>query len=292
MLIPATRMLLRVLPDRAALPIVTYLASRPNRRPLGDRDRQALGSGRSFKWGPGRRHAAWSWGEGPTVLLVHGWGARAAQMAPLAQHLASLGFRAVAPDITGHGDSPGRHVSFRQFIDDVAGLAGELGMPLHALVGHSAGGMTMMAAREGRGVRAEHYVCLSAPRAPYPPIDSIRKRLRPRDSILRKCVAHFSGQFDQDADSLDEAILYRDLGQGRLLLIYDEDDERVRRDDPEIIASAWPGAEIVRTTGLGHQKVLWDERVHEMVAAYLCRGRERAGARASHHEGRESVIGS
>src|SRR4051812_35581367 len=31
--------------------------------------------------------AAWSWGEGPTVLLVHGWEGRAAQLVPFVEPL-------------------------------------------------------------------------------------------------------------------------------------------------------------------------------------------------------------
>ncbi len=33
----------------------------------------------------------WTWGKGPTVLLVHGWSGRALDMAPLAERLADAG---------------------------------------------------------------------------------------------------------------------------------------------------------------------------------------------------------
>ena len=53
----------------------------------------------------GKRLVAWSWGEGPTVLLVHGWEGRGSQMAAFAAPLAEAGFRAVAFDAPGAASS-------------------------------------------------------------------------------------------------------------------------------------------------------------------------------------------
>src|SRR6185503_233681 len=39
--------------------------------------------------------ATWSWGEGPAVLLAHGWEGHAGQMARFASRLVTRGFRAV-----------------------------------------------------------------------------------------------------------------------------------------------------------------------------------------------------
>src|SRR5687768_7183372 len=47
--------------------------------------------------------ATWSWGEGRTVLLVHGWGSRASRYRTLVPALLAAGFRAVAMESPGHG---------------------------------------------------------------------------------------------------------------------------------------------------------------------------------------------
>ena len=49
----------------------------------------------------------WIFGEGPTVLLVHGWEGQAAQLAPLIGPLVARGQRVVAFDHFAHGQSPG-----------------------------------------------------------------------------------------------------------------------------------------------------------------------------------------
>ena len=51
------------------------------------------------------RVRAWQWGEGPPVLLVHGWEGHAAQFAGFIPRLLEQGFSAVAFDAPAHGQS-------------------------------------------------------------------------------------------------------------------------------------------------------------------------------------------
>ena len=86
----------------------------------------------------GQRLVAWSWGGGPTVLLMHGWEGRGSQMAAFAAPLAAAGFRSVSVDAPGHGASPGTSSSLSQFADAVLAVADRFG-PLHGVVAHSFG---------------------------------------------------------------------------------------------------------------------------------------------------------
>lgn len=84
--------------------------------------------------------------QGPRVIFVHGWGGCAAQWAPLAVQISKSGFRAVALDVTGHGESPKWHMGYDYFNDTVT-LSQTLNTPVYAYVDHSSGALTMMAAR-------------------------------------------------------------------------------------------------------------------------------------------------
>lgn len=156
-----------------------------------------------------------------------------------------------------------------QFHNGVNDLAPFLNQDVHAYVGHSAGALCTMAARKLKGVTAERYVCVCAPRAPYPPVNSIRKQLTPPPDMLKRYQAHFAAQFDASWDELDAGSSFAYANQGKLLLVYDEDDERVEHTDGEKIRAPWPSATLIKTTGLGHQKVLWSPGVIEEVAAFL-----------------------
>lgn len=55
----------------------------------------------------GRTLASYAGGTGPTVVLAHGWAGRAADWCHLAHDLIAAGWRIVAPDLPGHGMTPG-----------------------------------------------------------------------------------------------------------------------------------------------------------------------------------------
>jgi pimeloyl-ACP methyl ester carboxylesterase len=117
-----------------------------------------------------------------TLVLIHGVAGTAELnwrmvFAPLARH-----FRVVAADLRGHGDGIGLRAQFRleDCADDVAALAGILGIPRFAAVGYSMGGIVAQmlyqrhaslvsglvlcsTASSVRGSPAEYLAALAAP---------------------------------------------------------------------------------------------------------------------------------
>lgn len=82
-------------------------------------------------------------GDGPAVLLLHGWPDRASMWEHQIAALAADGYRVVAPDLRGFGDSdrPGdvEQYRMRTLVGDVLGLADALGIDGFALAGHDWG---------------------------------------------------------------------------------------------------------------------------------------------------------
>ena len=114
-----------------------------------------------------RLHAAEA-GEGPLVLLLHGfpqfWWTWRAQLTALAE----AGFRAVAPDLRGYGasDKPPRGYDLPTLSADVAALVRALGERDAVVVGHDWGGLLTwtMAALHPRAVRRLVVVSMAHPR--------------------------------------------------------------------------------------------------------------------------------
>jgi pimeloyl-ACP methyl ester carboxylesterase len=83
-------------------------------------------------------------GEGPVVLLLHGFPDLASTWQSQLDALAAAGFRAVAPDLRGYGESDRPRGVAAYTLDtlaaDIAALAAHLGGPVH-LVGHDWGGV-------------------------------------------------------------------------------------------------------------------------------------------------------
>src|SRR6201999_2421848 len=83
--------------------------------------------------------AVYRWGDGPSVLLVHGWGGSAGQMTAFGEPLREAGFSVVAFHAPGHGASTGSWLAIPRFAAALAAVARFHG-PLHGIIAHSLGG--------------------------------------------------------------------------------------------------------------------------------------------------------
>lgn len=263
----AVRAGLRLLPSRVGFALTRKLAAHPRRTPISAFELDALHTARLGRIGAGGRVPTLSWGDGPVVAMVHGWGGRAAQLAPLGVRLAHAGFRAIAFDVAGHGDSPIGEARWEWFIRDVAEVAESSG-PLRAFVGHSAGALAMMASRHLRGMSAERYVCISAPHHPYPPLKAIQRRLNPALPVLERYRQFLAEQFGSDWGSLEAGLAWRGVGS-ELLLCYDESDRYVDPMDGDRIHALCPHATLVKTRELGHTRILAADAVANVVRDFI-----------------------
>ncbi|WP_309235333.1 alpha/beta hydrolase [Streptomyces sp. TRM64462] len=83
-----------------------------------------------------------SGGDGPVVLLLHGWPVTSYHWRLTVPALAEAGFRAVTADLRGLGNSTAGSGRFdkESLAGDVIALADRLGVPRFAVVGHDWGG--------------------------------------------------------------------------------------------------------------------------------------------------------
>jgi pimeloyl-ACP methyl ester carboxylesterase len=79
--------------------------------------------------------------EGPTLVLIHGWGCKRAYFDDVVSHLPA-GLRAVAVDLAEHGDSRSRRTTWtmEEFARDVAAVLSAESITQCVVVGHSLGG--------------------------------------------------------------------------------------------------------------------------------------------------------
>lgn len=273
MLIKAAKYITKVVPDSTAGSITRALAAMTQRPPVSSVEQEAMAHATRLYYGENDKNVAWSWGNGSPVIFVHGWGGRAAQLAPLALHIADLGFRSVAIDVTGHGDSPKRHTRWEYFLKDIAALSQSLQEDIHAYVGHSAGALTMMAARHLKGIHAKRYVCICAPSYPFPPINVVQKKLNPKKEVLERYKDYIAEQFDTTWKQLQTGCSYADAGPD-MLLFYDETDRFVNHSEGDRIQTLCPGAQLIKTNIYSHQKILAAPELAQAVGEFLEKGRD------------------
>src|SRR5712691_3380331 len=266
MLIKVAQFVINLVPEAMANSITRSLASMTQRPPISSFEREAMSQASKMSYG--ENNVAWAWGAGPLVIFVHGWSGRAAQMAPLALHVANLGFRSVAIDVTGHGDSPKRHTRWDYFLRDIAALTQALHEEVYAYVGHSAGALSMMAARGLKGIRARRYACICAPSFPFPPINVIQKKLNPKEAVLEHYKKHIAEQFETTWEELQAGRAYANAGSDTLLF-YDQTDRFVDHGEGDKIQGLCPGARLVKTSAYSHQKILAAPELARAVGEFL-----------------------
>ena len=217
----------------------------------------------------GQDIAAWEWGVGPTVLLVHGWGSRAGRFHVLATALLESGFRVVAHDAPAHGRSTGRFASLPEFARALRAVADRAG-EIHGIVGHSLGGSAAcLAMREG--LPAQRLVLVAPPSdvLEFSRVFGDHLRIPPpaRLAMRRNLEARLRIRWED----LNIAAIARELSIPALV-IHDREDAEVSFAHGEEIAHAFPHARLVATSGLGHRAILRDPEVVRETIAFLREG--------------------
>jgi len=240
----------------------------PPRRAISERMAAWLAAGRRFDLTVGgRRVAAWSWGQrGPGVLLIHGWGSRGGRFVDLGGALLASGFRVVTFDAPGHGASSGRLGSGPEFARAALAVATAVG-PVSAVVGHSLGGFAAaLAIERGLAVRRAAFIAPSANVNTYSA--QFASLLGVQDPVMASMRDRLERRLGFEWKRMD-VTGFAPAMQIPLLVIHDRDDREVRWDDGAAIVAAWPDAELITTTGLGHHRIVNDSLVIGQVLSFL-----------------------
>ncbi len=215
---------------------------------------------------------AWQWGtDGPLVICVHGWEGCGLQFAAIGNALAAAGYRCVAPDLTAHGHSSGRRARFSDFVKDVAALQRQFDEPVAAGIGHSAGGMVLMAATAETDLSVDRCVIMASPIAPLPAVEMVQRILDPPDRLILRLQEYLGRQFACTWPELTAGALYSCCAASRMLLVYDDADTMVPAEHGDRIQTVRPDALSVRTRGLGHNRILTDPNVIRETLRFLRR---------------------
>lgn len=214
-----------------------------------------------------------SWGDGPVVYLVHGWGGRSDQFAALVEPLRWAGYRVVTFDAPSHGSSdPGAFgpssttgVEFGKALDAVFVRFG----PGEAVVAHSMGGLATLLALNFGWFGANRVVFV-APMAGYAEaMDVFQSVLGFGRRIRRRVDARTWRRVGLDDDEFDARTLWSRLEEPLpALVVQDDTDLQAPYAESRALAEDI-GADFMTTSGLGHNRVLADPRVAERIIRFI-----------------------
>jgi len=265
---------------RALSAIAPALASRiafrlwftPSRPRVSAAAREFLATGESLDLTVnGRRVAAWMWGIGPAIVLMHGWGGYAAQMQSFVAPLTGAGFRVIAFDAPAHGQSGAsrfgaRQSTFYDFGDVLVELSRRFDVA--GLVAHS-GGCTAASLAMRTGWRVPAAVFIAPMASPLALRAMFQQALGMTGSVARRFSDDVERRLGASWSDFEVPSLPQRLETPPLLVIHDREDRETSWSEGAEIAGAWPRARLITTTGLGHRRLLRDPEVVAAAVRFL-----------------------
>lgn len=218
-----------------------------------------------------------SWGEGPTVLLCHGWGSRAGHLALLARALAQAGFRAVVFDAPAHYSLPVENKkegsSMFEFGQAIALVARSLGK-LHGLFGHSLGAMAAIFAMaayphlEDCSFACPKLSLASAPATTRQVLANFCRLHSLGAADCRTLAEELESEFSMSIDDYDCAAALAKIPSAKMI-VQGADDEYFALADT-LAGTTVPGsARVLIAEKCGHNRVLASKQVFTEIIDFL-----------------------
>ena len=239
----------------------------PRRAPRWTRPVISNLAGLEFRFSLGRDEiACWSWGRGPTVMLIHGWEGYAAQLIHFVRPLLDAGFRVVTFDMPAHGGSSGRRVSAFDMSRAIRAVS-QLFSPIRAVIAHSLGGTASIFALS-EGLEVERAVLLAPGAEPRRFALALATQLgfsNVRAEGMVKRIEKRLGMPLEDASTLRVVPTMK----VPVLVMHDPLDAEVPFEHGRSIAEAWPGARLELLRQMGHRRMLRDADVINSATAFI-----------------------
>ncbi len=254
-------------------PLATHLAERllltPIRHRTPSRERGLLDSAHLLRlpwWPDGQTLVGYRWGEGPPILLVHGWAGRATQLGAFVAPLIEAGHSVLGFDLPAHGRSDGEQASLFDFRDALLEIGRKYG-PFAGVIAHSMGAAAATLALAS-GLAADRLVLIASPASLRDQTKRFARTLGLSDETYGRVTARLETRLRARLDSVEvERIAPRLLLPS--LVVHDDDDLEVPIENGVRIAAMLPRARLHRTHGLGHRRVLREPAVLAEVTEFV-----------------------
>lgn len=215
-----------------------------------------------------------TWGDGPVVYALHGWGGRGDQFAAYVEPLVAVGYRVVVFDALSHGasdDGPsgrGRAhgIEFGRALDAVAARFG----PARAIVAHSMGAVSALLAMRDGWVGTESLVLISPMSELSRYFDRFGALVGFGPRIRRGLDTETLRRTGYPVAAVALPLLAHDLAPlPPTLVIHDRADKETSYEASVAITEALANVRLISTDGLGHRRILRDPGVVAATVAHV-----------------------
>ena len=209
---------------------------------------------------------AYRWiGNGPTVLLVHGWESNAWRWHKLIAKLQQADFNIIAFDAPAHGYSSGKVLNVPIYAKVLEHMTHHY-RPQH-LVGHSVGGMTAIFHEYHHpGSEIDKIVTIGSPSEFHEIMAQYQAILGLNGKVMRAIDTYLFSRFGFHIREVSSSC-YVKTNTKKGLLFHDRSDKIAPYHASESVHAAWKGSRLVSTDGLGHS--MHQDEVNDELVAFL-----------------------
>ncbi len=210
------------------------------------------------------------WGDGPAILLLHGWQTNATRWRAFIPRLVEAGYSVIAIDAPAHGRSKGTSLTLLQYIE-VAKRVLDTVPPLHAIIGHSLGAMAgVIGLSQSKCPRPHKMVLLGTFSSPKGLLDQFANYLGLKPRLIESIESEVKRLSGKHIDQLELTQHLTKSQVDQIQIIHDQFDRIAPVDHAYRLAAALENPELVITEGCGHR--LLKPRVVDTVIDFIQRG--------------------
>ena len=207
-------------------------------------------------------------GKGPKIILMHGWSGRATNFYLIIEALMQLDYDIYAFDAPAHGKSRGLTTNLPEFIVTLDSLLKHWG-PFEIILGHSGGAF------------ASSHVCANHPEvqkliliSPFDKMKDIFEKyfdlIQLGEKAKKLMISYFFRKTQRNILEFSSSSLAKKI-KAKTLIIHDEDDKEVEVFNAINIEKKLRNSSLLITQGLGHRRILRDDRVIDEIVEFLNR---------------------
>lgn len=200
------------------------------------------------------------------ILLVHGWSGRGTQLVKIADELLDLGYSTISFDAPAHGKSEGKTTIMTEFIASILEIEKQFG-PFEFAIGHSLGGMSILNAIK-QNLNVKKAVIIGSGDIIQDIIDDFIKKLQLKPKIGLLLKNHFERNFGEPMENYAASFSAKSVNIP-VLIVHDENDDDVNVKAAHNIHKHLKNSTLMITEGLGHRKILGDEKVIKEIKRFL-----------------------
>ena len=204
------------------------------------------------------------------VLLAHGWESRGTALRMYVMPLLEKGYRVIAFDALGHGDSGGAENNLLINARTISTIYHHFG-GIYAAIGHSFGCSSLVYAQQfvDNTLHFERLVFLAVPHRTRKIMEGFFAYIAVPKSVQNAFFKHIEAMTKQPIDTSDVALAYPSVKVGRLLLVHDRKDEVTTIDAAERVVANWENAQLLITEGYGHFRIAKNPDVIRKIVAFI-----------------------